>query len=84
MSSRTDYPYDEALDDLEALVGKYVSDSTTNKELMDYLKLCRSNKTVTFRYIHEQIMNYRKEFSDYRKFDESESEMISDLMHFWG
>lgn len=83
MSSRTNYPHNEALDDLVVLVGKYVSDSAAKKELMDYLELCRSSKTVAFRYIHEQIMNYRKEFSDYRKFNESESEMISDLMHFW-
>lgn len=84
MSNRQSYSYSEAIDDLDVFINKYVQDQKSKDELLEYLALCRTNKTVTFRYIHEEIMNYRKKFSDYRKFTVSEMKMIEDLMHFWG
>lgn len=84
MSNRSDYPYLEAIEDLENFVQKYISDAQEKKEIMEYLEICRINKTVTFRHIHELIMNYRKKFADYRIFSQSDREMIQDLMHFWG
>lgn len=84
MSNRSNYPYLEAIQDIRDFVEKYVIDMDEKKEIIDYLGICEKNKTVTFRYIHELIMNYRKRFDDYRVFSQSESKMIEDLMHFWG
>lgn len=81
---RSDYPYNEALDALIVFFCKRVKNDAAKKKLLDYLEECRKEKTVTFRYIHEQYMAYRKENADYEELTENEKELFDDLFHFWG
>jgi hypothetical protein len=81
---RKDYPFNEALDDLTVFFESHIKDEKFKKNLMEYIELCRKEKTVTMRSIHEEFFNYRKDSSDYSSFSEKEKEMLDDLFHFWG
>lgn len=84
MALRTDYPYDEALDDITDFIERRVKNAKSKQEILDYLKKCRQGKTVTFRYIHEQYIKYANENQDYLPISEQDNNMIDDLFHFWG
>lgn len=81
---RTDYPCGEALDDLEIFIKAHIKDHVMRQELVAHLDECRNIGRLGFRYIHEEIMKYRKDFSDYFVFTEDERKMIDDLFYFWG
>lgn len=84
MSNRKDYPCDEAIDGLECFFKKNIKNQVSLDDLLAYLELCRKNKRLGFRYVHEELMKYRKEFSDYFEYTPKEREMIDDLFYFWG
>ena len=85
MPKKKDYSsYSDALDDLQTFINKHINADKKKSELSEYLEECRKSKTVSFRYIHEEIMKYRKEYSDYSRFSDEERKMIDDLFHFWG
>ena len=85
MPQKKDYSsYTDALDDLQVFVRKHIKVENEKDELLNYLEECRKSKMVSFRYIYEEIMKYRKEHSDYSKFSDEERKMIDDLFHFWG
>lgn len=83
-AKRTDYPCDEALDDLATFIKAHIKDTVIRQELVDHLNECRNVGRLRFRYIHEEIMKYRKNFSDYFAFTEDERKMVDDLFYFWG
>ncbi|WP_096086540.1 hypothetical protein [Agaribacterium haliotis] len=84
MERRSGYPCDEALDDLEVFFKNNISDTQALADLLDHLIECRKAGRLGFRYIHEELMKYRKNHSDCFPFSEAEKQMINDLMHFWG
>lgn len=84
MVLRSDYPFDNALDDLKKFFNRRVKNDVAKKELLDYLEECRKEKTVTFRYIHEQYVKYTNDNKDYEALLDSDKKMIDDLFHFWG
>lgn len=84
MSNRSDYPCLEALNDLKVFFRTHIKDKATLDELIDYLGECQKENRIGFRYIHERLMKYRKDFSDYFPFSEAEKGMIDDLFYFWG
>ncbi|AWF82448.1 hypothetical protein BTJ40_17375 [Microbulbifer sp. A4B17] len=84
MSNRKDYPYNEAIDDLEIFFKKNIKNQESCRKFLDYLGVCRKNKRLGFRYVHEELMKYRKEYSDYFMYTPEEREMIDDLLYFWG
>ncbi len=81
---RKDYPYNVALDDLETFIIKHVNNCKERKNFLDYFKLCRQEESLSFRYIHQEYMSYRKKTSHYSSHTQEEKEMIEDLFHFWG
>ncbi len=83
MNIRKDYPYNDALDDLERFFKTHIKDPKTLTNFLECLSKCRINQTVSFRYIHEELMAYRKSFSDYFDYSETEDQMIDDLFYFW-
>lgn len=84
MSLRVDYINDDALNDLEVFFKKHIKDSHELQRFLSYLNECRKEKRIGFRFIHEELMKYRKSNSDYFPFSEEERKMIEDLFHFWG
>jgi len=84
MSTNNDYPCNKAIDDLEQFLKKHIKDQRSLKDFLSYLSKCRASQKLGFRYLHEEIMSYRKEHSDYFLYSELERKMIDDLMHFWG
>ncbi|MCX2831880.1 hypothetical protein [Microbulbifer thermotolerans] len=84
MATRPDYPYQEAILDLENFFKSHIKDDQTLHELLNHLDECKLNNQVDFRYIHERFMKYRKDFSDYSTFSKKEKDMIEDLFYFWG
>ncbi len=84
MTKRSDYPCHEALNDLQTFFNAHITDQLELRKFSDLLKNCKSSNRVAFRHIHQELMNYRKEKSDYFPFSEQEKEMIEDLLYFWG
>ena len=84
MNSRADYPCGIALDDLDIFLRAHIKDPDTLNDLINHLNDCRNANRLGFRYIHERIMKYRKDFSDYFPFSQTEKAMIDDLFYFWG
>ncbi|MAZ87638.1 MAG: hypothetical protein CL693_08330 [Cellvibrionaceae bacterium] len=84
MALRTDYPYDEALSDIENLFRRTVKDEASRKDLLNYIEKCKKQKTVTFRHIHEKYVKYTNDYKDYPTLSSKDKEMIDDLFHFWG
>ena len=84
MAMRTDYPYDEALDDITKFIVRCVKNAKSQNDLLDYLSKCRREKTVTFRYIHEQYIKYTNDNKDFSPLSDDDKDMIDDLFHFWG
>lgn len=84
MSSRADYPCKKALEDLEVFFKAHIRDKSTLDDLLDHLDACKVANRIGFKYIHERLMKYRKDFSDYFPFSDDEKEMIDDLFYFWG
>lgn len=83
MSSRIDYPLDNALRDLEKFFKAHIKDKNSRESLLDYLETCKKSNKLGFRYLHEALMKYRRDFSDYFEYSESEKQMIDDLFYFW-
>jgi len=84
MTERTDYPCNKALDDLEIFFKSHIRDPSELHRFLGYLDQCRKEGRIGFRFIHTELMNYRKTNSDYFPFSESERKMIDDLLYFWG
>lgn len=83
MSQRTHYPCDQALDDLDTFFRKHIADTAELKRFLEYIDECRRAGRIGFRFIHSELMNYRKKNSDYFSFSDEEREMIDDLLYFW-
>jgi len=83
LTVRDSYPYDEAVNDLEIFFKKNIKDAGALDDLLNYLDKCRQSQSVSFRYIHERLMRYRKDFSDYFEYTEDEDRMIDALFYFW-
>lgn len=84
MVTRSDYPYQEAISDLEIFFKSHIKDDKTLQELLNHLNECKRSNQVDFRCIYERFMKYRKDFSDYSTFSKKEKDMIEDLFYFWG
>lgn len=84
MTLRVDYKCDDALNDLEVFFKKHIKDNNELQLFLNYLNECRKEKRVGFRFIHKELMKYRKSNSDYFLFTEEERKMIDDLFYFWG
>ena len=84
MKLRKNYPYDLAIDDFSAFLDRVVRDTEALKEFKNILDDAGERKTFPMRGLHEKLMSYRKNNSDYTTFIDQEREMIEDLMHFWG
>mgnify|MGYP000492079612 CR=1 FL=1 len=84
MTLRTDYPFDEALYDINDFINRRINNKNTKRELMDYLGKCRKGKIVSFRYIYEQYIKYTNDYTDFSPLSDDDKDMIDDLFHFWG
>lgn len=84
MGLRNDYPYDEALDDIEDFFNRRVKDESSKSQLIELLGKCRPAKRVPFRHIHNEYIKYTNEKKDYAPLSEDDKKMIDDLFHFWG
>ena len=83
MNQRTDYPCNQALDDLEAFFYRHIQDPSELQRFLGYLDECRKEARMGFRFIHTELMNYRKNHSDYFPFTDDERKMIDELLYFW-
>lgn len=84
MDQRADYLCDQALDDLSMFFKKHIKDPVELKRFLGYLDECRKEGRIGFRFIHTELMNYRKIQGDYFLFSDEEKEMIENLFYFWG
>lgn len=84
MSLRKDYPYNEALDDLEEFINKHVVHEEHRNVLLEIINESRHRKTVPMRGIHEKFIEYVREYKINSALLSDEAEMIDELMHFWG
>ena len=84
MQLRSDYPYDEALEDITDFFNRRVKDESTKSELFELLEKCRKAKRVSFRNIHNQYIKYTNDKKDYAPLSDEDKKMIDDLFHFWG
>ena len=83
MNLRKDYPYDEALDDLEKFINRHVHHENVRREFFEILNESRYRRTVPMRGIHEKFIKYTKKYELYSPYTDDEKEMIDDLIHFW-
>lgn len=83
MTHRADYPCDEALSDLEIFFNKHIKYPSDLVRFKSYMDECKRARRIGFRFIHSELMRYRKERSDYFIFDPDEKKMIEDLLYFW-
>lgn len=83
MQLRQDYPYDEALDDLETFIDKCVIHQHVKDEFREIFDSARQQKTVPMRGIHKKFINYVEEHKLYDPYTEEDKETIDDLIHFW-
>ncbi|RRW45524.1 hypothetical protein EGJ52_07125 [Pseudomonas luteola] len=79
---RSDYLYDEALDDIISFFTSHAEEINPDK-ILDILEKSRCLKTVPIRAIHQQFMEIRKSNSCYFSLTTKEKEMWDDLFHFW-
>lgn len=84
MKLRRDYPYNQAIDDFAVFLSRVVKDKSVLEEFTCILVDARKRHTFPIRGLHNKLMSYRRDSSDYTPFTEEEREMIEDLMHFWG
>lgn len=84
MSIRSDYPCNEAINDLEVFFRKHIANAKELQRFLDYLVQFKAAGRVSFRFLHEELMAYRKTNSDYFPFSDEERKMIDELSHFWG
>ncbi|MGF1725255.1 hypothetical protein [Photobacterium nomapromontoriensis] len=84
MGMRNDYPYQEAISDLEKIFDKSISDKKVRREMQDLLDKCREKKSVPMRYIYEKFIKYRRDTSDFTDASDEDKKTIDDLFHFWG
>jgi hypothetical protein len=84
MSQSADYPLNKALFDLEVFFRKHITRPDELKKFLGYLDECKDEGQIGFRFIHEELMNYRKKYSDYFPFTDSERQMMDDLLYFFG
>jgi len=84
MKLRQNYPYNEALDDFERFIEKYISHQDVKDEFNETISYARKKKTVPMKGLHDRLMKYRKQHQAYTSFTAEEREMMDDLMHFWG
>lgn len=84
MSRRSDYPCNEAIQDLEVFFRQHIMEPNELQKFLEYLVECKVASRIGFRFLHEKLMIYRKTYSDYFPFSDDEREMIDDLFHFWG
>jgi hypothetical protein len=84
MTQRSDYPLEQALSDLEMFFSKRIKNTSDLDKFTAHIEDCRSAKKIGFRFIHEELMKYRKNNSDYFYLDSKERQMIDDLLCFWG
>lgn len=80
---RSDYPYDEALNDLFSFFTFHAEEINPHK-ILDALEKSRYLKTVPIRVIHQKFMDIRKTNSCYFPLTTKEKEMWDDLFRFWG
>jgi hypothetical protein len=81
---RKEYICNDALKDLEVFFKKHVKNQQELEKFLNYLDECRNEQRIGFRFIHEELMQYRESNSDYFSFSEEERKMVDDLFHFWG
>lgn len=84
MNQRSNYPINDAIDDLEKFFRKNISSSDELQKFLVYLEKSKSENRLAFRFVHEELMKYRKKNSDYFLFSDEERKMIDDLLYFWG
>ncbi len=84
MSLRDDYPYDEAITDLEKIFDKTISDPCFRQEMQITLDKCRQAQSIPIRSIFERFIVYRKKTGDLTDLPQKDKELIDDLFHFWG
>lgn len=83
MQLRQDYPYNEALDDLDSFIEKHIVHQDVKGEFKGIIEYARQQKTVPMRGLQDKLMKYRKIYSLYTPFTPEEREMMDDLIHFW-
>lgn len=83
MNLRQEYPFNEALDDLECFIDKYVTHQDIKDEFNEIFNEARAKQSVPMRGIHKKFLDYVEEHKLYEPYTESEQEMIDDLIHFW-
>lgn len=84
MNITTDYPITEAINDLENFLKSKIKNQDELTGFMKYLEQCKASQNLGFRYIHEELMKYRKTHSDYFSYSEAERKMIDKLFYYWG
>ena len=84
MELKKEYPYNEAIYDFLVFLKRVVDEQKCLDEFTEILEDANKRQTFPMRGLHEKLMSYRKEHSDYKIFTMQEKEMIENLMHFWG
>lgn len=84
MTLRKDYPFSLAIDDLEKIFEKTISDTTFRSEMKELLDVCRKRQNIPIRSIYEKFVTYRKATGDYKDLPAEDKEKIDDIFHFWG
>ncbi len=83
MDLRTDYPCDEAVNDLRVFFLNHISDEKVRAEFNELLDEALESKSLPMRHINHKFFEYRKENNSYTRFSADERSMMEDLMHFW-
>lgn len=84
MGLKEDYPFDEAIDDLERFINRIVVHEEVKKEFEDLFLRCRKEKIIPMRWVNVRLSEYRKEYKAYESFTDKEKKMLEAMMHFWG
>ena len=84
MTLERDYTFDEALDELEALIQRIVVHEESLAEFERIIADSRARDTVPIRGIQQKLTEYRKEHSLYTPLTDAEKKLVENLIYIWG